>query len=384
MSCQPVDLLRRGRDGLGRRASAAGGRRAGFVGQQAAGLGLVAGLLIGSGTGCERTRDDGAGHEGGQPKVRNAGSENSVDPGVESSPSPKKTSVITNVYVASFRARAEDRSDSCAAIDLATDPALALTAALRAQGQFVIVDAPVGRSGAKPMRVDLLWRAISPDGRACALVAQTDVTMPAAGGRNRPISAVMVIENDHAGDARRIEEAVQRMAEVLATELDLREVGEWACDGRTSAIAQSPSSAGAGTLDAVLICLDWLTAHSDRLVAPRRDTWAERALQLTSHADPDVHRAALELLARIGRAAQVPTLLRRIRLADPRTSRVTYETLGELGGEHAAAFLRFAARNEETEEGRQQAATALRRLQARAKAQPATRRRGRSSRIGHR
>ncbi len=78
--------------------------------------------------------------------------------------------------------------------------------------------------------------------------------------------------------------------------------------------------------------------------------------------DPRVTVAAVECLGEIGRPEHAAVLLKHVRLADTAQAQRLYEALAALGGDEAAAFLEFAARNEDDPTMADVADRALRRL----------------------
>jgi hypothetical protein len=104
-----------------------------------------------------------------------------------------------------------------------------------------------------------------------------------------------------------------------------------------------------------LLALEWIrdgrsTADPDVVAA------------LLDHADERVALVAIEALGRVGGPEHVHALLAGVRLSNPGHAHRTYEALAALGGPDAAAFLEFAARNEDEPERRQAANSALARL----------------------
>lgn len=96
-----------------------------------------------------------------------------------------------------------------------------------------------------------------------------------------------------------------------------------------------------------------------------RQRWrgaADRAVELLSHADERVVEAAVECLGEIGGPEHATILVRHVRLADRDQAQRLYEALAQLGGDDAAGFLRFAARNEDDPVLADVAAGALERL----------------------
>ena len=81
--------------------------------------------------------------------------------------------------------------------------------------------------------------------------------------------------------------------------------------------------------------------------------------------DPRVTIAAVDCLGEIGRPEHARVMLEHVRLADTAQAQRLYEALAALGGDEAAAFLEFAARNEDDPTMADVAERALRRLQTR-------------------
>ncbi len=90
----------------------------------------------------------------------------------------------------------------------------------------------------------------------------------------------------------------------------------------------------------VLLALSWAATHDHR-------ENADAVASLLEHADERVRLAAVESLGAIGTTEHVPRLIATARLADRAHAGRLYEALAELGGEDAAGFLEFAARNED-------------------------------------
>jgi hypothetical protein len=96
-----------------------------------------------------------------------------------------------------------------------------------------------------------------------------------------------------------------------------------------------------------------------------RQRWraaAERAVELLAHGDERVVEAAVDCLGAIGGPEHVGALVKHVRLADRDQAQRLYEALSQLGGDEAAGFLRFAARNEDDPALADVAANALERL----------------------
>jgi hypothetical protein len=107
----------------------------------------------------------------------------------------------------------------------------------------------------------------------------------------------------------------------------------------------------------VLLALGWSAANGQR-------ENADVVAALLDHADERVRLGAVECLGRIGTSDHVPQLVATARLADRAHAGRLYEALAELGGEHAAGFLEFAARNEDDPALAEVALRSLERLQA--------------------
>jgi hypothetical protein len=86
---------------------------------------------------------------------------------------------------------------------------------------------------------------------------------------------------------------------------------------------------------------------------------------LVEHSEERVALRAVECLGVVGGEEHAPGLVRLARLADRAHANRLYETLANLGGEHAHGFLAFAARNEDDPELASLAERALARLEAR-------------------
>lgn len=85
---------------------------------------------------------------------------------------------------------------------------------------------------------------------------------------------------------------------------------------------------------------------------------------LVEHAEERVALRAIECLGAVGGEEHAPGLVRLARLADRAHANRLYETLANLGGEHARGFLAFAARNEDDPELASLAERALARVEA--------------------
>jgi HEAT repeats len=105
----------------------------------------------------------------------------------------------------------------------------------------------------------------------------------------------------------------------------------------------------------------------------QRQRWrdlADDVAALLSGSDPRVGVAVVECLGQIGRPEHAGVLLRHVRLADTAQAQRLYEALAALGGDEAAAFLEFAARNEDDPAMAEVAERALRRLRSDPVAEP--------------
>jgi hypothetical protein len=81
-------------------------------------------------------------------------------------------------------------------------------------------------------------------------------------------------------------------------------------------------------------------------------------------ADDRVMAAAFECLGLVGSTEHTAVMLAHVRLADRAQAQRLYDALAVLGGDEAAAFLEFAARNEDDPALADVARGALRRLVA--------------------
>lgn len=96
-----------------------------------------------------------------------------------------------------------------------------------------------------------------------------------------------------------------------------------------------------------------------------RQRWrgaAPRVVELLSHPDERVVEAAVDCVGAVGSPEHAKVLVRHVRLADRDQAQRLYEALAQLGGDDAAGFLRFAARNEDDPALAEVAAGALERL----------------------
>ncbi len=89
---------------------------------------------------------------------------------------------------------------------------------------------------------------------------------------------------------------------------------------------------------------------------------ADDVAALLPTGDDRVKAAALECLGLVGSAEHTAVMLAHVRLADRAQAQRLYEALAVLGGDEAAAFLEFAARNEDDPALADVARGALRRL----------------------
>lgn len=96
----------------------------------------------------------------------------------------------------------------------------------------------------------------------------------------------------------------------------------------------------------------------------RLRTLGDAVFGLVEHSDERVALRAVECLGAVGRPEHAQGLVRVVRLADPAHANRLYDTLANLGGEHARGFLAFAARNEDDPELASLAERALARLEA--------------------
>lgn len=96
-----------------------------------------------------------------------------------------------------------------------------------------------------------------------------------------------------------------------------------------------------------------------------RQRWrgaADRAVELLAHGDERVVESAVDCVGAIGGPEHAGVLVKHVRLADRDQAQRLYEALSQLGGDEAAGFLRFAARNEDDPALAEVAANALERL----------------------
>jgi hypothetical protein len=91
---------------------------------------------------------------------------------------------------------------------------------------------------------------------------------------------------------------------------------------------------------------------------------ADDVAALLPNDDDRVVAAAVECLGLVGSAEHTAVMLKHVRLADRAQAQRLYEALAMLGGDEAAAFLEFAARNEDDPALADVARGALRRLNA--------------------
>jgi len=101
----------------------------------------------------------------------------------------------------------------------------------------------------------------------------------------------------------------------------------------------------------VLLALEWTRDHPNPLLA-------DAVAVQVGHADLQVVRLALEVLAQIGEGRHASAVVRRVERW-PALAREAYATLAVLGGPDAVGFLRFAAANEDDLELQREAERAL-------------------------
>lgn len=107
----------------------------------------------------------------------------------------------------------------------------------------------------------------------------------------------------------------------------------------------------------VLLGLDWVEAHRARELA-------DAVAVLADHPSERVALRAVECIGVVGGPEHARILVRRPRVGDAAHANRLYETLANLGGDHAIGFLEFAARNEEDPDLAKLAQRALARIRA--------------------
>jgi len=107
----------------------------------------------------------------------------------------------------------------------------------------------------------------------------------------------------------------------------------------------------------VLLGLDWVEAHRARELA-------DAVAALADHPSERVALRAVECIGVVGGPEHARILVRRPRVGDAAHANRLYETLANLGGDHAIGFLEFAARNEEDPDLAKLAQRALARIRA--------------------
>lgn len=104
--------------------------------------------------------------------------------------------------------------------------------------------------------------------------------------------------------------------------------------------------------DLIVLALEWSLRKGARSLAPE-------VVKLLGHSNPDVAIAAVETLGSIGNSGHVSSIIHHLRLGDLGHAIRGYEALARLGGIEAQSFLEFAARNEDSAEGRNAAIRAF-------------------------
>lgn len=132
-------------------------------------------------------------------------------------------------------------------------------------------------------------------------------------------------------------------------------------DTKLTAIRGTPSALAALLTDedpeVVLVALDGIERR-------RLRSLGDAVFGLVEHPEERVALRAVECLGVVGRQEHASGLVRVARLADRAHANRLYETLANLGGEHARGFLAFAARNEDDPELASLAERALARIEA--------------------
>jgi hypothetical protein len=148
------------------------------------------------------------------------------------------------------------------------------------------------------------------------------------------------------------------LARVDPTPVELRTAADAALEVLRLRLALARGDAEAAALllraqdpELVLLALEWTRDHPNPLLA---DAVADQV----GHADLQVVRLALEVLATLGDERHASAVVRRVERW-PALAREAYSTLAVLGGPDAVGFLRFAAANEDDPELRREAERAL-------------------------
>lgn len=145
---------------------------------------------------------------------------------------------------------------------------------------------------------------------------------------------------------------------VVPSEAGLRSAATTALEVLALRLALAGGDAEAAALllrsedpELVLLALEWTRDHPNPLLA-------DAVAVQVGHADLQVVRLALEVLAQIGEGRHASAVVRRVERW-PALAREGYATLAVLGGPDAVGFLRFAAANEDDLELQREAERAL-------------------------
>jgi hypothetical protein len=213
---------------------------------------------------------------------------------------------------------------------LASDPGREGVASLRARIAVAAIESP---DGAPILRVELV--ADTPEALQSSVGPRVDATVEL-----ERIDGRLVPDED-------VPVAVGRAVAVLDAKLVLAQPD--ADDVRRLLADPDP--------EIVLLALEVVGRQRMRAVA-------DDVAALLPSSDDRVMAAALECLGLVGSSEHTAVMLKHVRLADRAQAQRLYEALAVLGGDEAAAFLEFAARNEDDPALADVARGALRRLYA--------------------
>ena len=153
------------------------------------------------------------------------------------------------------------------------------------------------------------------------------------GGPGRALEAMVQVDSQAEAGASDDAAVAQALSLALGI-LDAQVVLERGEEARIPALLRSADP------QIVLLALAWVRQR-------QRAEFLAPVVAALEHPHPDVAISAVETLGRIGDASHVGAILRQAPRLQIASSFRLYETLGRLGGGEAAAFLGFAARNEE-------------------------------------
>jgi hypothetical protein len=213
---------------------------------------------------------------------------------------------------------------------LAADPAAERVGSLRGRIAIGAIESP---QGGPILRVEL--------------VADTPTTLHASVGSRLDATVELERVDGTLQPAEDVPLAVGRAVAVLDAKLVL--AGADADDVRRLLADTDP--------EIVLLALEHVGRRRMRAVA-------DDVAGLLPNDDDRVVAAAVECLGLVGSSEHTAVMLKHVRLADRAQAQRLYEALAVLGGDEAAAFLEFAARNEDDPALADVARGALRRLHA--------------------